>query len=154
MSATRLLQTSRPTCGNRCDMSKNIQHPHRSVAPRTLNGGSRHHIVLLRYSLFIEILFSAASFFGIVGTGVILFGTVISRFQAVPIEVSGSWLVVLSLVCLGPLFILRKYINRLIADIEHPTATGSRVSERGDSAHRTDEDPDRFAGKNSWTDQD
>lgn len=152
-SATRLLKTSRPTCGNRCDMSKNIQHTHKSMAQRTLNGESRRHIVLLRYSLFVEILFSAASFFGIVGTGAILFGTVISRSQAVPIEISGSWLVVLSLVCLGPLFFLRKHINRLIADIERPMATGSRVSERGDSAYRTDEDPDRFADKNIWTDQ-
>ena len=129
MSAIRPLWTSPGTSGSRCYMNEeNPQHGRSQVMPGSHNERDHRFARLLRSSLFVELLFSAASFYGIIGGGAMLLSLLIARIQGVPVEISGEWLVGLSLTCLIPLYLLRKYIRRLIDEIEDPpTATGSSV---------------------------
>jgi len=110
-------------------MNEKNPQPERSLAMLESHNERDHRFTrLLRYSLFVELLFSAASFYAIIGGGAMLLSLLIARIQGVPIEISGEWLVGSAITCLIPLYLLRKHIRRLIDEIgDPPTATGSSV---------------------------
>jgi hypothetical protein len=99
-------------------MKTNNQDMDDSAVSDAHNMQSRHQ-TLFWWGIVTEIFFSIAFMFGIVGAGTILLVMFVAKNRVVPIEIHGAWLAALGLVCLGPLYVLRKHINRRMKETRH-----------------------------------
>jgi|CXWK01.1.fsa_nt_gi hypothetical protein len=100
-------------------MNKNNQHKNDTAMSETRHIEGQRETLLLWCGIVTEVIFSAACLFGLVGTGTILFALILARIRAVPIEINGGWIVVVALVSLGPLYALRRHINRRLKEAKH-----------------------------------